>query len=81
MTEIPVNLCDDWNVAQVKAFRLIVNRSVNWASWDDEPLALELEELNEADFDLSLTGFDDAELVRLMAAEGAGTATTLSVDL
>jgi DNA modification methylase len=76
MTEVPVILCDEWSAAQVKAFRLMVNRSVNWASFDDELLALELHELNEADFDLSLTGFDDAELVRLMAAEGAGEGLT-----
>ena len=31
MTEVPVILCDDWSEAQVKAFRLMVNRSVNWA--------------------------------------------------
>src|SRR5687767_4375671 len=30
MTEVPVILCDDWSEAQVKAFRLLVNRSVNW---------------------------------------------------
>jgi hypothetical protein len=55
---VPVILCDEWTSAQVKAFRLIVNRSVAWADWDEELLALELQELNEADFDLSLTGFD-----------------------
>src|SRR6266852_6924656 len=54
-TGIPVILCDGWTDAQVKAFRLMVNRSVTWADWDDELLALELQELNEADFDLSLT--------------------------
>ena len=51
-TAIPVILCDEWTEAQVKAFRLMVNRSVTWAEWDDELLALELQELNEADFDL-----------------------------
>jgi ParB-like chromosome segregation protein Spo0J len=51
-TGIPVILCDEWTEAQVKAFRLLVNRSVTWAAWDDELLALELQELNEADFDL-----------------------------
>ena len=28
ITEIPVILCDEWTPAQVKAFRLMVNRSV-----------------------------------------------------
>jgi ParB-like chromosome segregation protein Spo0J len=66
-TTIPVILCDEWTDAQVKAFRLMVNRSVSWATWDDELLALELKELNEADFDLSLTGFDTKELDDLLA--------------
>jgi hypothetical protein len=39
---IPVILCDEWTAAQVKAFRLMVNRSVTWASWDDDLLTLEL---------------------------------------
>lgn len=67
VTAIPVILCDEWSEAQVKAFRLMVNRSVSWAAWDDEMLALELQELNEADFDLSLTGFDQKELDDLLA--------------
>jgi ParB-like chromosome segregation protein Spo0J len=64
--EIPVILCDEWTQAQVKAFRLMVNRSVTWASWDDEVLALELSELSEPDFDLSLTGFDPGEIDALL---------------
>ena len=62
ITEIPVILCDEWTPAQVKAFRLMVNRSVTWADWDEELLALELQEIQEADFDLSLTGFDPGEI-------------------
>jgi ParB-like chromosome segregation protein Spo0J len=38
MTKVPVILCDEWSPAQVKAFQLMVNRSVSWASWDDELL-------------------------------------------
>jgi ParB-like nuclease domain len=33
ITEIPVILCDEWSRAQVKAFPLMVNRSVTWADW------------------------------------------------
>ena len=36
ITEIPVILCDEWTETQVKAFRLMVNRSVSWADWDEE---------------------------------------------
>ncbi len=69
ITEIPVILCDEWTPAQVKAFRLMVNRSVTWADWDEELLALELQEMQEADFDLSLTGFDPGEIDGLLALE------------
>ena len=36
ITEVPVILCDEWTPAQVKVFRLLVNRSVTWADWDEE---------------------------------------------
>ncbi|MBZ5728015.1 MAG: ParB N-terminal domain-containing protein [Acidobacteriia bacterium] len=64
---IPVILCDEWTPQQVKAFRLMVNRSVAWADWDEDLLALELQELSEADFDLSLTGFNPGEIDALLA--------------
>src|SRR5579872_6392402 len=69
MTGIPVILCDEWTPAQVKAFRLMVNRSVTWADWDEELLALELQDIQESDFDLSLTGFDPGEIDGLLALE------------
>jgi hypothetical protein len=70
-TRIPVIPYDGWTDAQVKAFRLMVNRSVTWAEWDETLLALELQEIQESEFDLSLTGFDDEELARLLAAQDA----------
>ena len=71
LAEIPVLLCDEWSPAQVKAFRLLVNRSVTWAEFDDELLALEIQDLQEMDFDLSLTGFEDVELAQLLDAQDA----------
>ena len=78
-TEIPVILCDEWTPAQVKAFRLMVNRSVTWADWDEELLALELQEIQASDFDLTLTGFDDDELVRLLAAQDASEGPPMKI--
>src|SRR5713101_5637531 len=69
ITEIPVILCDEWTPAQVKAFRLMVNRSVTWADWDEDLLALELQDIQEADFDLSLTGFNPGEIDALLALD------------
>src|SRR6202049_1888192 len=71
LSEVPVILCDEWTPAQVKAFRLMVNRSVTWAEWDDDLLGLELLDSKNLDFDLGLTGFDDEELAKLLAAQEA----------
>lgn len=76
---VPVVLADDLSEAQIKAFRLLANRSASWAEWDEELLAIELSELQDANFDLDLTGFDDAELDRLLvlgsaSSKGARTA-------
>jgi hypothetical protein len=66
ITEIPVILCDEWSPQQVKAFRIMVNRSATWADWDDELLAQELLELQTSDYDLALTGFDTKEIDALI---------------
>jgi hypothetical protein len=57
LAEVPVIPCDIWTEAQVKAFRLMVNRSVAWADWDMDALALEFGDLKALDFDLTMTGF------------------------
>jgi|HubBroStandDraft_5_1064220.scaffolds.fasta_scaffold89281_6 hypothetical protein len=38
---------------------------VSWADWDEELLALELQEIQDMDFDVSLTGFDVHEIDQL----------------
>ena len=62
IADIPVILCDEWTPVQVKAFRLMVNRSATWADWDEELLSLELLDLQTSEFDLALTGFDSKEI-------------------
>src|SRR5262249_25129555 len=73
MTDVPVILCDEWSEAQVKAFRLMANRSVAWAEWDEELLALELSELQAMSFDLGMTGFDEDEITSLLTSASATT--------
>ena len=65
MTQIPVVIADEWTDAQVKAFRLAVNRSAEWAEWDEELLKLELDDLKLENFDLDLIGFDEAHFASL----------------
>jgi len=65
LTEVPVILADDMNEAQIKAFRISVNRMAEFAEWDNELLALEFSELTDMGFDLDLTGFTADEIAAL----------------
>ena len=73
LTTVPVVLADELTDAQIKAFRLLANRSATWAGWDDALLALELEDLKLAEFDLGLTGFDATEIETLLTGDHPGT--------
>src|ERR1017187_10158077 len=66
LTHVPVPVAENLTPAQVKAYRLMDNRSHDETSFDLELLGPELEELRDLDFDLSLTGFDDFEIDALM---------------
>jgi ParB-like chromosome segregation protein Spo0J len=62
MEVIPVVLADDLSDAQIKAFRLSVNKMAELADWDMDLLKIEFEELDGLGFDLDLTGFDAGEI-------------------
>ena len=66
---VPVMLCDDMTEAQIKAFRISVNKVAEFAEWDNELLRLEFEELKEMDFDVELTGFSLDEISELEIEE------------
>lgn len=57
---------------QKKAYVIADNKLALNAGWDDDLLALELKDLESEDFDLSLTGFSEEELAKLIveAVEG-----------
>ena len=61
--KVPVICLDHLTEAQKRAYILADNRMALDAGWDEELLKLELGELNDIDFDLSLTGFNEDELV------------------
>ena len=54
---------------QKRAYIIADNKLALNAGWDEEMLALELGELKDDDFDLSLIGFDEAELGDIMEDE------------
>jgi len=53
-----VRVPDDWSSDQVKAYALADNRSAELAVWDEQVLASQLLELQEAEFDVELLGFE-----------------------
>jgi len=73
LREVPIHIATELTPAQIKAYRLLDNRSHEEAKWDLDLLPLELEELKELEFDLALTGFDESELERLLRFQGGLT--------
>ena len=67
LVEVPVHVAQNLTAAQVRAYRLLDNRSHEETSWDEELLGLELLDLKGLDIDLGLTGFDLSELDAYMA--------------
>lgn len=66
LAEVPCLLIDYMTEAQRRAYVIADNKLALNAGWDDELLALELGELGELGFDLSLTGFSKDELSDLL---------------
>ena len=70
ITEVPCVFVDYLTEAQKKAYILADNRMALDAGWDEELLRIEIESLQGADFDVSLTGFGEDELADLFAGDG-----------
>jgi site-specific DNA-methyltransferase (adenine-specific) len=70
--EVPCIRLAHLTEAQKKAYVIADNKLALNAGWDDAMLALELKDLESENFDLSLTGFNEDELAKLLveAVEG-----------
>ncbi len=66
---IPCLVLEGLTEAQKKAYIIADNKLALNAGWDDDLLRLELQNLDELDFDLELTGFSDDELNLLLQPE------------
>jgi DNA modification methylase len=71
LTEVPVIVLDHLTEAQKRAYVIADNKLAENAGWDDEMLRIEIEALQDESFDVSLMGFEDEELARLLAAQEA----------
>jgi ParB family transcriptional regulator, chromosome partitioning protein len=82
--QVPVLIAKGWSETQRRAYVLADNRLAESATWDGDLLAVELQELNAAEFDFTLLGFTTDEMDKLMqagefAAGSAGESGDLSV--
>ena len=62
LAEIPVVYTENLNEKQIKVFRIMDNKTHEFANWDFELLKIELNELDNLKFDLNLTGFSVADI-------------------
>lgn len=79
--KVPCVFVDYLTDAQKKAYILADNRMALDADWDEELLNVEIESLQGADFDLSLTGFDEAELMDIFGDDNQSRAKDDDFDL
>jgi ParB-like chromosome segregation protein Spo0J len=80
IAEIPVVLCDEWTPAQVRAFRLMVNRSATWAEWDEDLLRVELLDLETSNSEVRADA-PVAMINETLANEFGGPTAVLGHDL
>lgn len=78
LPEVPVLCIGDLSPADRKAYLLADNKLALNAGWDQELLALELQELLDLDFDVDLTGFALAEIDAIL--DGAAEADPAGPD-
>lgn len=77
MEEVPCIDCSDLNAKQVKALRLMDNKSAELAEWDFDNIKAELEELRLQEFDIDLTGFDLEDFKGVSDSDEFGTEFSL----
>ena len=66
LDKVPTIDCSDMTESQKKAYIIADNKLAMNAGWDNAMLTIELQDLEDEGFDLSLTGFDNKELDALL---------------
>ncbi|MFN3347347.1 site-specific DNA-methyltransferase [Pseudorhodoplanes sp.] len=72
LTDVPVMIATGWSKAQIQAYAIADNKLALNAGWDEALLALEIEELQGAGFEIDLIGFDEAELGAMLSPAAGG---------
>jgi DNA modification methylase len=76
MKEVPVIVLAHLSEAQRRALVIADNQLALNSGWDEEMLRIELTLLQNTDYDLSLVGFEDLELARLLEGQDANGGLT-----
>ena len=76
LPEVPVIVLDHLTESQKRAYVIADNRLAENAGWDDELLRLELTALDEENFNVTVIGFEDEDLARLLAQQEASDGLT-----
>jgi site-specific DNA-methyltransferase (adenine-specific) len=69
LDKVPTLDCSDMTESQKKAYIIADNKLAMNAGWDNAMLTIEMQELEDEGFDLTLLGFDDKELNALLQPE------------
>lgn len=83
LASVPVIELGHLSETQKRAFILAENKLTERGGWDSDLLSVELSDLQEAGFDLELTGFDDSELKSFLepdSEEPSGTPEAPSLN-
>ncbi len=77
LKDVPCIVADGLSEAQVKAFRIADNRVAEESGWDTSKLKAELEQLSDADYDLTKTGFEIEAIKDILCEEQAERETPI----
>lgn len=69
LDEVPTIRLDGLDELQKRAYVIADNKLALNAGWDSELLQLEIQNLQDKDFDISLLGFDEKELMQILGEE------------
>jgi hypothetical protein len=74
LDKVPVHVAVGLTPEQVRAYRLMDNRSHEETGWDLDLLTLEIKELDALEFDLNFTGFEPREIDKFLVTSKADEA-------
>ncbi|WP_300394120.1 DNA methyltransferase [Henriciella sp.] len=74
LKKVPVLIADHLSPEELRAYAIADNKIAEGSTWDSEVLKVELIELSNIDFDLSLTGFELPEIDLLVYGDTAQAA-------